>query len=171
MRLRNLALLTVFSTVITGCATPSKPPPAPEPVRPASTPAPAREETARAANRPQYQPKSLSATGYAVINVQNHKQPAQQRLMAIRAAKADAYRNLAEQVFGLALDSTTTVADLAITNDRFRARVEGTIFGAVLSSITPVNNDTYEVTLTLDGAVVNDIRALYVESQGGKLSR
>ena len=171
MRLRNLALLTVFSTVIIGCATPSKPPPAPEPVRPASTPAPSREETAKAASRPQYQPKSLSATGYAVINVQNHKQPAQQRLMAIRAAKADAYRNLAEQVFGLALDSTTTVADLAITNDRFRARVEGTIFGAVLSSITPVNNDTYEVTLTLDGAVVNDIRALYVESQGGKLSR
>ena len=32
--------------------------------------------------------ESLTATGYAVISVQNHKLPAQQRLMAIRAAKA-----------------------------------------------------------------------------------
>ena len=30
----------------------------------------------------------------------------------------------------------------------------GTIFGAMLTSIAPLNNDTYEVTLTLDAAVV-----------------
>ena len=47
--------------------------------------------------------------------------------------------------------------------DRFRARVDGVIYGAILSSITPTNNETYEVTLTLDGAVVNDIRTLYLE--------
>ena len=106
---------------------------------------------------------ALVATGYAVITVQNHKVPAQQRLLAIRAAKIDAYRNLTEQVYGLRLDSSTSIAELAIANDRFRARVDGVIYGAILSSITPTNNETYEVTLTLDGAVVNDIRTLYLE--------
>jgi hypothetical protein len=103
-----------------------------------------------------------------VITVQNHKLPAQQRLLAIRAAKIDAYRNLAEQIYGMRLDSSTSIADMAVTSDRFRARVEGVIFGAVLSNITPTNNETYEVTLTLDSSVVNDIRVLYLEQ---KLSR
>ena len=107
--------------------------------------------------------ETLVATGYAVVSVQNHKVPAQQRLLAIRAAKLDAYRNLAEQVYGTRLDSSTTVAEMAVTNDRFRSRVDGVIYGAILSNITPINNDTYEVTLTLDGAVVNDIRLLYLE--------
>jgi hypothetical protein len=47
-------------------------------------------------------------------------------------------------------------------SDTFRARVEGVIYGAVLVSITPVGDDTYETTLSLDRAVVNDLRALYV---------
>ena len=70
---------------------------------------------------------------------------------------------MAEQVYGTRLDSSTTVAEMAVTNDRFRSRVDGVIYGAILSNITPINNDTYEVTLTLDGAVVNDIRLLYLE--------
>jgi hypothetical protein len=37
--------------------------------------------------------ETLVATGYAVISVQNHKNPAQQRLLAIRASKLDAYRS------------------------------------------------------------------------------
>ena len=36
--------------------------------------------------------ETLTATGYAVVSVQNHRNPAQQRLMAIRASKLDAYR-------------------------------------------------------------------------------
>ena len=35
---------------------------------------------------------NIVAIGYAVIAVQNHKSPPQQRLLAIRAAKIDAYR-------------------------------------------------------------------------------
>ncbi len=113
--------------------------------------------------RPTARPANLAGTGYAVISVQSHKSAAQQRLLAIRAAKLDAYRNLAEQVYGTRLDSSTTVAEMAVTSDKFRARVDGVIYGAVLANITPINNDTYEVTLTLDGAVVNDIRLLYLE--------
>ena len=106
--------------------------------------------------------ETLTATGYAVISVQNHRNPAQQRLMAIRASKLDAYRSLTEQVYGQQLDATTTVADMMVQSDTFRAKVEGVIYGAVLVSITPAGDDTYETTLSLDKAVVQDLRALYL---------
>jgi hypothetical protein len=106
--------------------------------------------------------ETLTATGYAVISVQSHRNPAQQRLMAIRASKLDAYRSLTEQVYGLHLDASATVADMMIQNDTFRSRVEGVIYGATLVSINPAGDDTYETTLTLDRSVVQDLRALYL---------
>jgi len=105
---------------------------------------------------------TLTATGYAVISVQNHRTPAQQRLLAIRAAKLDAYRALTEQVYGLRMDATATVADMVVQNDTFRSRVEGVIYGATLVSITPSGDDTYETTLSLDKATVHDLRMLYL---------
>ena len=106
--------------------------------------------------------ETLVATGYAVISVQNHRNPAQQRLLAIRASKLDAYRSLTEQVYGQQLDASTTVADMTVMSDTFRTKVEGVIYGAVLVSITPVGDDTYETTLSLDQQVVRDLRALYL---------
>ncbi len=106
--------------------------------------------------------ETLVATGYAVISVQNHKNPAQQRLLAIRASKLDAYRALTEQVYGQQLDATTTVADMTVMSDTFRAKVEGVVYGAVLVSIAPVGDDTYETTLSLDQQVVRDLRTLYL---------
>ncbi len=106
--------------------------------------------------------ESLTATGYAVISVQNHRIPAQQRLLAIRAAKLDAYRSLTEQVYGLRMDATATVADMVVQNDTFRSRVEGVIYGATLVSITPSGDDTYETTLSLDKSTVQDLRMLYL---------
>ena len=107
--------------------------------------------------------ETLTATGYAVVSVQNHRNPAQQRLMAIRASKLDAYRALTEQVYGQQIDATSTVADMTVTSDSFRAKVEGVIYGAVLVSITPVGEDTYETTLSLDKTVVQDLRTLYLD--------
>ena len=65
--------------------------------------------------------ENLTATGYAVVSVQSHKIPAQQRLMAIRASKLEAYRALTEQVYGLQLDANSTVADMMVTHDTFRS--------------------------------------------------
>ena len=105
---------------------------------------------------------TIRATGYAVISTQNHKNAAQQRLMAIRASKLDAYRALTEQVYGQQLDATTTIAEMMVTSDTFRTRVQGIIYGAVMESITPVGDDTYETTMSLGGRVVNDLRVLYL---------
>lgn len=112
--------------------------------------------------------ETLTATGYAVISVQNHRNAAQQRLLAIRAAKLDAYRSLTEQVYGVRLDANATVADMVVQNDTFRVRVEGVIFGATLVSIMPTGDDTYETTLSLDKAVVQDLRSLYLVQKVAK---
>ncbi len=112
--------------------------------------------------------EALTATGYAVISVQNHRIPAQQRLLAIRAAKLDAYRSLTEQVYGLRMDATATVADMVVQNDTFRSKVEGVIYGATLVSITPAGDDTYETTLSLDKATVQDLRMLYLGQLASK---
>ena len=113
--------------------------------------------------------ETITATGYAVVTVQNHKNPAQQRLMAIRSSKLDAYRNLTEQVYGQQLDASSTVADMVVTNDTFRTKVEGVIYGARLVSITPVGEDTYETTLSLDRDVVQDLRIMYMGQVAAKV--
>lgn len=112
--------------------------------------------------------ETLVATGYAVISIQNHRNPSQQRLLAIRASKLDAYRALTEQVYGQQLDANTTIADMTVMSDTFRARVEGVVYGAVLVSITPVGDDTYETTLSLDRRIVNDLRSLYIAQLSSK---
>ncbi len=113
---------------------------------------------------------NLTATGYAVISVQNHRNPSQQRLMAIRASKLDAYRSLTEQIYGLQLDASATVADMVVTSDSFRSKVQGVVYGATLVSITPVGDDTYETTLALDKSVVAELRRQYLAmlSQRGR---
>ena len=104
----------------------------------------------------------LVGIGYAVISVQNHANPEQRRLLSIRSSKLDAYRALAEQVFGQYLDADTTIAEMMIEDDRFKAKVEGVIYGARLVSIEPVGDDSYQTTLALDQHVVQDLRALYL---------
>ncbi len=163
MMTRHLAVLVL--PLLAGCMAHSAPQqamPAPAPVAAAAAPAPEGPATASMIAPMVEKRETLLATGYAVISVQNHKLPAQQRLMAIRASKLDAYRALTEQVYGQHLDATTTVSEMVVMSDTFRTRVEGVVYGAVLVSITPVGEDTYETTLSLDRQVVNDLRALYL---------
>ncbi|GEM_PF-675951 len=103
----------------------------------------------------------IEATGYSVIQSHSGSEP-QQRLMAIKAARLDAFRQLAEVVYGTYIDSNTTISDLTIQDDVYRARVEGVIYGAELVKIEPISNDTYAVTLGLPRAMVNDLRLLYM---------
>ncbi len=172
-RLFGLLVGLLGASILAGCAA-VKLPPAAEPVTPApaaATPAatPPVDPAASSMIAPMVEKRdTITATGYAVISVQNHRLPAQQRLMAIRASKLDAYRSLTEQVFGQHLDASTTVADMVVMNDSFRTRVEGVVYGAVLVSITPVGEDTYETTLSLDRQVVADLRTLYLGQLAAK---
>ena len=53
---------------------------------------------------------------------------AQQRLMAIKASKLDAYRSLTEQVYGQWIDASDNMVDFALSEDQLKARVEGVIY-------------------------------------------
>lgn len=119
--------------------------------------------TVALAERMQLESGRLTATGYADIGVQSGN-PSQQRILAIRASKIDAYRSLSEQIYGLYIDATTTVGDLVVQNDVIQSRVEGVIYGAEIESIKPVSDSAYEVTLSLPQAIANDIKRLYLQS-------
>ena len=93
---------------------------------------------------------TLTAVGYAVVSSQPGRTQAQKRLMAIRSARMSAMRELAEQIHGIQVDSNTTVIDLMVQNDTFRAGVKGVIRGAKTVRINPTGNDTYETVLEID---------------------
>ena len=93
---------------------------------------------------------TLTAVGYAVVSSQPGRSDSQKRLMAIRSARMAAMRDLAEQIHGLQVDSSTTVIDLVVQNDTFRGVVAGTIRGARTVRINPTGTDTYEVVLEID---------------------
>ena len=93
---------------------------------------------------------TLTATGYAVVSTHPGQNIEQRRLMAIRAARMSAMRELAEQIHGIQVDSNTTVIDLMVQNDTFRAVVKGIIRGAKTVRINPTGVDTYETVLEID---------------------
>ena len=97
---------------------------------------------------------TITAVGYAVVSTQPGKNVAQKRLMAIRAARMAAMRELAEQIHGLKVDSSTTVIDLVTQNDTFRTMVQGTIRGARTVRINPTGDDTYETVLEIDREIM-----------------
>ena len=97
---------------------------------------------------------TLTATGYAVVSTQPGQSIEQRRLMAIRAARMSAMRELAEQIHGLKVDSNTTVIDLMVQNDTFRGIVSGVIRGARTVRINPTGSDTYETVLEIDQDMV-----------------
>lgn len=100
---------------------------------------------------------TVTAIGYAVVSTQPGRTDAQRRLMAIRAARMAAMRDLAEQIHGLKVDGNTTVVDLMVQNDTFRGVVTGVIRGARTVRINPTGEDTYEIVLELDRSMISDL--------------
>lgn len=73
--------------------------------------------------------------------------PAQARLMAERAAKLDAYRNLLEQAYGVNISSKSTVRNFALQNDVIRSRVEAYIRGAKIIDTRHLDDGGVEVEM------------------------
>jgi hypothetical protein len=77
--------------------------------------------------------------------------------MAIKASKLDAYRELAQQVYGQKVDGQQELANLVLTDNRLKSSVEGVIRGARVVKTYPVGDDTYATELELDMGKVHDI--------------
>ena len=120
------------------------------------------QTTEAVSHTPIYKKQVIISTGYANISAQKSKNQAQRRLMAIRASKLDAYRNLTEQVYGQSLNSSTTVEDMIIANDTMRAHVEGVVYGAKVVSINPIGDDSYETKLELELDTMLELRRIFL---------
>ena len=94
-------------------------------------------------------PMVLRVVGYGATNDAGTLSVPQKRLMAIRASKLDAYRAMAERVYGTSLQGSTTVSDMVVQNDRFRTYVETSIHGARVVSTEFMADGSVETILEM----------------------
>ncbi|MGJ8692810.1 MAG: LPP20 family lipoprotein [Thalassotalea sp.] len=100
----------------------------------------------------------LHAIGHAPISLQNSENETQKMLMAITASKVAAYVELAEQVYGQQIDNNLTMADLLVSDQTMKTKVQGIIRGARVMKSYPVG-DIYTTELKLDFKDVYEIYA------------
>ncbi|MCF7498522.1 MULTISPECIES: LPP20 family lipoprotein [Pseudoalteromonas] len=98
----------------------------------------------------------LKAVGYAPISAQPSDNKSQRTLLAIKASKLEAYRELAEQVYGQKISAGTTVQNSIAHNDQLQSKVQGVIKGAQVIKTYAVG-DTYATELQLDMKRVHDL--------------
>lgn len=99
----------------------------------------------------------LTAVGYAPIESQRGGSDSVRTLMAIKASKLDAYRELAEQVYGQRIEGSQSLSRMVLGDESLKASVEGVIRGARVVKTYPVGEDTYATELELDMKRVYDI--------------
>lgn len=98
----------------------------------------------------------IRAVGYAPITAQPGNNIEIKNLMAMRASKLDAYRELTEQVYGQQIKGQTQMKNLVASDDKLRSKVSGVIRGAKVVKVYPVG-DTYATELELDMKLVHDL--------------
>ncbi|KZZ48063.1 MAG: LPP20 family lipoprotein [Saccharospirillaceae bacterium] len=94
-------------------------------------------------------PMVLRVVGYGAMDSDSKKSSVQKRLMAIRASKMDAYRSMAERVYGASVQGSTTVRDMVVQNDRFRTYVETYMHGARVVSTDVLPDGSVETILEM----------------------
>lgn len=95
------------------------------------------------------EPAVLTGVGFAPISSQPARTDEERRLLAIRASHLAALRNLAEQVYGVKLQSQSSASGASLQSDSIRASVSGTVAGARIVKITPKGDDTYETVVEM----------------------
>ncbi len=71
------------------------------------------------------------------------------RLMARRASRMDAYRNLAERVYGTVIYGSSTVNDFVLRNDSFRTYVDTYLRGAKMVAVNEHSDGVIETVMEL----------------------
>ena len=89
---------------------------------------------------------TVTGTGAQPTNAVN---PAQARMLARRAAIAEAYRLLAETIKGVNIDAETTVENMMVASDVIKTKVCACVQGAVIVSENEIMGGGYEVTMSV----------------------
>jgi len=74
----------------------------------------------------------------------------QKRLLALRAAKLDAIRTLAERISGIHIWGGATMSDLAIKSDRIHVQLDTFIRGARMIAMNYMNDGSYEAVMQVN---------------------
>lgn len=109
----------------------------------------------------------LRAIGYAPINSQPGDSKEIKSIMAMKASKLEAYRELAEQVYGRQVKGSSNLSNMIATDDKLRAKVQGVIRGAKIVKSYPVGN-TYATELELDMKLVQSLYKINTRSRNIK---
>jgi len=115
----------------------------------------------RSAETSEFYVPSISAIGFASVSIQPSKNINQRRLMAMRAAKLDAYRSLTEQIHGIRIQGETTIGEAVLTSDKLASALNGIIIGARTVKIEPTSNDTYQIQLEVSETHINRLVKAY----------
>ena len=92
----------------------------------------------------------IRGVGYAAISIQPGKTRVQKQLMAIRASRLAAMRELAEKIYGLDINSYSSLSETVMQSDTLRGTVSGLVRSARTVSIGPIKTDIYETILEID---------------------
>ena len=99
---------------------------------------------------PPMEPMVLRVNGYGAINpTARGLTEVQKRLLAMRASKLDAYRTLAERVYGTQIIGNSTVENLVIQNDQYRSFVDAHILGAKVLYQEVMADGSYETMVEM----------------------
>lgn len=96
----------------------------------------------------------LTGRGFSQVAGQPGGTLNERRLLAMRAARLEALRDLTEQVHGIQISADSTLRDAVMRNDTLAAHVQGSLRGARTLSIEPKGEDGYQVVLELDADTV-----------------
>lgn len=89
----------------------------------------------------------IRVSGYGAINEQARLSPVQRRLNAMQASRLDAYRVLAERLYGTVLTAQATVKDLSLQDNHLRAYVDARVQGARVLSVNERSDGSFETVL------------------------
>lgn len=99
----------------------------------------------------------LTAVGYASVSEQKGQTEEEKRVRAMRASKIDAYRELAEQIYGMRVSGRANLQDQRLGVETTSGAVDGVIRGAEVVRSYPVG-DSYVTELELDIDKMNRLR-------------
>lgn len=94
-------------------------------------------------------PILIRVSGYGTYENEKDRLSERKRLMAMRASRLDAYRALAERVYGTVIFGSSTVSDFVLQDDNYRTMVDSVIRGAKVITVTEHKGGTYETVLEL----------------------
>ncbi len=104
----------------------------------------------RTQSEARFEPITVRVSGFGTYeDVSADRLNTRKRLMARRASQMDAYRNLAERVYGTVIYGSATVNDFVLRNDNFRTYVDSYIRGAKMVAVNEHSDGVVETVMEL----------------------